>query len=675
MARNGLSANSIRQYGPVTNGRMNGSSQVMKLDDDRDNWSRLVQAAQTGDMRAWSSLIERFESLAVATAVGLSGSLEEAPDIAQEALALAVQRIGDLRDPHAFPAWLLTLVRTANNRRSRRRRPTTDRIGPEASNLVVDQQRGPEQEVVDEAEAARVRAAIERLPEGERCVVALHYLAGMTYPDVAGFLGISVAAAKKRAWSARRRLKELLPMASDALAAASPSGTATFRDTILVFQAIRTRDADLLARLLAEDPSLADVCEDWSAEEGFESNLSFSERATALVRAAGTGDVRLVRLLVEAGAEVAGVCGCVDRESPLVAAVNIGADDVVKFLVEHGASLEDAAFDGGSTALHVAVHRGRHDIVRMLLGAGADPTLRDGRGRTAADWSALKTADQPKPRPGGPLWTRIRSIDLFAPLQRGATVYVPPAYGLGAMRCVYGIVDALQARFWMIGFEHGPYKTPEFEQEVRESRTPATIDLVPPGHPADRRRRFVNALDRLASDPHPKVVLVVPAHGHEHDVTIALPGLAADSTVLTTIVVAPFTADRPIVTDSIPEGFDGRITFDPTRARLRTWPAIDPATTRVRSYPDSRHERTAAAARDTLVGYGKLDPSLDLPDPTTFDDPTLAERAQCLHRYLTHAFRPFEHLAAEPAADTPIDRLLQDVGEILGADHTYPLAP
>ena len=128
-------------------------------------------------------------------------------------------------------------------------------------------------------EAATVRAAVERLPEGERCVVALHHLAGMPYAEVAAFLGITVSAAKKRAWSARARLKELLPMVADALAAARPSGTEAFRDTILVFQALRAHDADALARLLARNPSLATATEDWSPARGL--------RAAARVLGAG----------------------------------------------------------------------------------------------------------------------------------------------------------------------------------------------------------------------------------------------------------------------------------------------------------------------------------------------------------------------------------------------------
>jgi len=642
----------------------------MRLDDDRETWSGHVVAAQSGDLAAWSSLIDRFEDLAVASAVGLSGDLDTAAEIAQEAFAQAVRRIGSLEDPHAFPAWLLTLVRTANNRHTRRRRLHTeslDALGPhaESATLIAAEDSGPEKSALDRAETTQVRNAIERLPESERCVVALHYLAEMPYADVADFLGISVSAAKKRAWSARSRLKELLPMTTDALAAARPSGTKSFRDTILVFQAIRTGDVDLLARLVANDPALADASEDWSAAEGFESDLSFSERATALVRAAGTGDLGLVRVLVDAGAQVSGACGCIDRETPLVAAVNIGATDVVDFLIDHGASLDDPAFDGGSTALHVALHRDDHDMVRRLLAAGADPTLRDRNGRTATEWSVLKRTTRPQVERTDFLWTRIRPIDLFAPLRRGALVHVPPAYGLGAMRTIYGIVDALDAHFWMLGFAHGPYKQREFEQEVRESRTPSTIELVSPRHPTERRREFAGTLEHLANDPRPKVAMVVPAPSHEHDTTIALPGLAADPTVLATIVVAPFTPERTDVPGGTPEGFDARITFDPTRARLRIWPAIDPAHTNTHDYPDPRHEQIAAGARETLAAYAAIDPGLDFPDPATLTDTALAQRAQRLHRYLSHAFRPFEHLAAEPAADTPIDQLLRTVEEIL----------
>ncbi len=590
----------------------------MTLVEDRERWVSLVRAAQRGDANAWPALIDRFEDIAVASAVGLCGDLDVAPDIAQEAFVLAFRHIGGLEDPAAFPAWLLRLVRTATSRRARRRRfamvpldPGAGEVGP---GVLVDRAAGAEEVVLAAVEAATVRAAVERLPEGERCVVALHYLAGMSYVEVAGFLGITVSAAKKRAWSARARLKELLPMVADAFAAARPSSTEAFRDTILVFQAIRAHDVDGLARLLARNPSLATVTEDWSPVEGFEAGLGFSERGTALIRAAGTGDVRLVRQLVEAGAPVADLCPCIDQESALVTAVNIGATDVVDYLLDHGAPVDYGAFDGGSTALHVAVHRQRHDLVRRLLAAGADPAATDAHGRTAADWGAVKAARRAEADDGNFLWTRIRAVDLFAPLRRGALVHIPPAYGLGAMRTLFGIVDALSpAHWWMIGFEHGPYEPVEFELEARNSGTPATIDLVGQGDSAERRRQFAASLQRLAASRGLKVVMCVPAPGQEHDITVALPGLAADPSVLATVVVATYTAGRPTIPEALPEGFDARITFQP--ARLRLWPAIDPSRTSARTYPNSRHKHIAAAARERARRLRRHRPRVRAPRP------------------------------------------------------------
>jgi RNA polymerase sigma-70 factor (ECF subfamily) len=647
----------------VTGVNQGGSSSVMTLTEDRASWSALVAAAQRGDADAWPPLIDRFEDLAVAAAVGLGGGLDDAEDIAQEAFALAFRHVGSLEDPNAFPAWLLRLVRTAASRRTRRHRPHTV---PLDTVPLIDAGSGPEDLAVAASEAAQVRAAVECLPEGERCVVALHHLAGLPYEEVATFLGISVSAAKKRGWSARARLKELLPMVTDALAAARPSGTERFRDTILLFHAILTRDAAALARLLQHHPSLATATEDWTPAEGFETRLGFAVRGSALIRAAGTGDVRLVRLLVEAGAPVADLCPCVDHESALITAVTIGAGDVVDYLLDQGAPIDSRSFDGESTALHVAVHRGHHDLVRRLLAAGADPDATDANGRTAADWSALKQERRQETPDGDVLWTRLRAVDLFAPLRRGALVHLPPAYGVGAVRAQFGIVDALApAEWWMLGFEHGPFEPGEFEKDAHESGTPARIALVPPGHPMERRRRFAASLEQLAAAPGRKVVTCIPAPGHEHDITLALPGLAADPSVLVTFVCAVYSPDEPIIPAVLPEGFDARITFNRPRANARLHPAIQPHRTTARHYPDQRHERLAAAAREVLADYERLDRPFALPDPRTFDDPAWATKAQALVRYLAHSFRPFELRTAEPAADTPITEVLDTVETLL----------
>ncbi len=217
----------------------------------------------------------------------------------------------------------------------------------------------------------------------------------------------------------------------------------------------------------------------------------------------------------------------------------------------------------------------------------------------------------------------------------------------------------------MIGFEHGPFEPGHFEQDAHESGTPATIDLVPPGDPTERRRRFATSLERLAATPGRKVILCIPAPGHEHDITVALPSLAADPSVLVTFVSAVYSPEAPVIPEALPEGFDARLTFNRPRANARLHPAIQPHRTSARRYPDERHERLAAAAREMLAAYQRLDRPFALPAPLNFDDPAWATKAQALVRYLAHSFRPFELRAAEPASDATIDDVLDAVEALL----------
>ncbi|OAP56492.1 hypothetical protein AYL99_09671 [Fonsecaea erecta] len=72
---------------------------------------------------------------------------------------------------------------------------------------------------------------------------------------------------------------------------------------------------------------------------------------------------------------------------PLYYAASYGLTETVRSLAEEGADLNEQAGRYGGTALHAAVWRKRPEIVDILLDAGADPTIRDYNGATAAELS------------------------------------------------------------------------------------------------------------------------------------------------------------------------------------------------------------------------------------------------------------------------------------------------
>ncbi|HLI02081.1 MAG TPA: sigma-70 family RNA polymerase sigma factor, partial [Acidimicrobiales bacterium] len=473
----------------------------------------LVEAAREGDPSAWAELVRGTQDLAVAVAVGRLSNWDEARDAAQEAFALAFVHLPELRDPEAFAGWLAALVRTACSRRTRGRR------GLAASGLdlveVADLgQPDPGSLVAGRDERQQVRAAVEALPESLRSVVALHYLAQLSYAEIGEFLGIGTSAAKKRAWTARRHLKELLPMAATALRDARPSRSRHFSDTILLFAAIRRSDLATVRRLIAKDPQLLEAREDWTIAEALDAGLGYAGKATPLIRAAQTGDLAMVRTLVEAGAVVNSPCSCAGAETALWTATAAAAPEVVAYLLDAGADPNAAAF-AGATPLHVASQRHHDGITGLLLAHGADPTLVDNYGRTPLDWAARPL---PGPARGGAermLPTGVRAIDLWAPLRRGGLQYWPPAYGLGQFVLLFEIARALPARCWIVGFAHGPYDRDGIAQDIRETDVDATVALTPAGGDATARRAdFAAALDRLRQEHGPKFVICLQAPGH-----------------------------------------------------------------------------------------------------------------------------------------------------------------
>src|SRR5215831_6258087 len=109
--------------------------------------------------------------------------------------------------------------------------------------------------------------------------------------------------------------------------------------------------------------------------------------ATPLLRAALCGDLTVVRLLVDHGADPR--IGTLDDTTPLMVAAGVGwaegftfqySEDetleLVKFLLDKGAGINDANQDG-ITALHGAAYKGANKVVQLLVDRGADLAAQD----------------------------------------------------------------------------------------------------------------------------------------------------------------------------------------------------------------------------------------------------------------------------------------------------------
>jgi RNA polymerase sigma factor (sigma-70 family) len=350
-----------------------------------DDLTTLVLAAQGGDLDAFGRVVERFEKMAYAVAYATVGDAHLAEDAAQEAFIEAYLSLPKLREPAAFPGWFRRIVFKRGDRLIRGKSLATLPI--EAAGEVAAREPGPA--LIAEARELRrqLQAAIDELPEPDRMLVMLFYLAGYAQQEIATIVELPVATVKKRLYHARQRLRAHLDgLVREQIREQLPVEE-QFARLVRFFIAVRVGDLARVRALLEQTPALLNAHERWDEATARQYGLPIVSWFTALHRAAYNGDRALAALLLDAGADPdARTSG---GQTPLHIAALVDRPAIVAQLLAGGAD-PNAAADHGLTPLHFAVIRDRRAIVAQLLAAGADGALPDRHGRTPVDWARMK---------------------------------------------------------------------------------------------------------------------------------------------------------------------------------------------------------------------------------------------------------------------------------------------
>ena len=150
-----------------------------------------------GDREAFSDLAAAHWRRLLGLARSIVADLE-AEDVVQDALFKAWNKLGSLREPKAFSAWLTRIVANAAVARARRRRffEPIDGIAVAAVEAPVDLR-------ID------VGRLLRKLAPRQRAVLHLTAVEGYTDREIAEALGISSSSVRVHRLRARRRLAEL----------------------------------------------------------------------------------------------------------------------------------------------------------------------------------------------------------------------------------------------------------------------------------------------------------------------------------------------------------------------------------------------------------------------------------------------------------------------------------
>ena len=186
------------------------------------DYEPLVRAAAKGDAQAIEDLLMRAQAVAFRFSLLVCGHAEDAEDVMQDALLKTYRYVRRIRKPEAFRTWLFRTVRNACLIKRRLRVGEPARVlslddagggGPEEPTgpmEVADRAKGPDDMAINAWLGRHLRRALRGLSPGDRMIVLMREMEGLSTREVARITGMSEANVKTRLHRARVRLQQSL---------------------------------------------------------------------------------------------------------------------------------------------------------------------------------------------------------------------------------------------------------------------------------------------------------------------------------------------------------------------------------------------------------------------------------------------------------------------------------
>jgi RNA polymerase sigma-70 factor (ECF subfamily) len=172
-----------------------------------DDESKLVEQSLAGDPEAYAALVSQHQNMIRAMTFRMTGSLDDAEELAQDAFLRAYQQLGSFSGGAKFSTWLCKIAINLSldwRRRENRR----DVIHSQwAADSICEN--NPGAGFPDEL-SRRVQDALNKLPAKQRAAIVLTIYENQSHAEAAKTLGCTEATISWRVFAARQKLKRIL---------------------------------------------------------------------------------------------------------------------------------------------------------------------------------------------------------------------------------------------------------------------------------------------------------------------------------------------------------------------------------------------------------------------------------------------------------------------------------
>lgn len=178
---------------------------------NREEDDRIIERVLKGERDHYAHLIDRYKGPIFNLAYRMTGTREDANDLAQETFVRAYENLKRFDRNRSFSTWLYTIgLNIVRNylKREKRIKKTHNALcdGEGEKGNPSD----PEQVLSAQQKTRKLEKYLKTLPEEQKEAIMLKYYQGLMFEDVAEIMGISLSAAKMRVYRGLEKLRTMM---------------------------------------------------------------------------------------------------------------------------------------------------------------------------------------------------------------------------------------------------------------------------------------------------------------------------------------------------------------------------------------------------------------------------------------------------------------------------------
>jgi RNA polymerase sigma-70 factor (ECF subfamily) len=172
-----------------------------------DDESKLIESSLSGDPEAYAALVNQHQKMIRAMTFRMTGSPDDAEELAQDAFLRAYRQLGSFDGGSKFSTWLCKIAINLSLDWRRRESRRDDIHAKWAADSISQNSSG---DGFPDELSRRVQAALNRLPAKQRAAIVLTVYENQSHAEAAKALGCTEATISWRVFAARQKLKRLL---------------------------------------------------------------------------------------------------------------------------------------------------------------------------------------------------------------------------------------------------------------------------------------------------------------------------------------------------------------------------------------------------------------------------------------------------------------------------------